>query len=54
MRLVQNFHKVALFLAVEKENVEIVRLISTNDKLNVNILNKIQNKFYFKLYSKVE
>ena len=33
------FYKTALYLAVEKENIEIVKLLLTNDKLDINILN---------------
>ena len=33
------FYKTALFLAVEKENIEIVKLLLTNDKLDINIIN---------------
>ena len=37
-----NFNKLiinltALFLAVEKENIEIVKLLLTNDKLDINL-----------------
>ena len=31
--------KTALYLAVEKENIEIVKLLLTNDKLDINLLN---------------
>ena len=31
-------YKTALFTAVEKENVEIVKLLLTNDKIDVNII----------------
>ena len=33
------FYKTALYLAVEKENIEIVKLLLTNDKLDINLLN---------------
>ena len=42
----------ALYLAVEKENIEIVKLLLTNDKLDINLLNiclifyKIQNHIF--------
>ena len=39
------FYKTALYLAVEKENIEIVKLLSTNDKLDIN-LGYIFNIFY--------
>ena len=31
--------KTALYLAVEKENIEIIKLFLTNDKLDINIIN---------------
>ena len=39
------FYKTALYLAVEKENIEIVKLLLTNDKLDINIIN-ILNIFF--------
>ena len=33
------FRKTTLYLAVEKENIEIVKLLLMNDKIDVNILN---------------
>ena len=41
------FYKTALYLAVEKENIEIVKLLLTNDKLDINIIN-ILNIFFIK------
>ena len=35
------FNKTALFQAVEKENIEIIKLLLTNDNIDVNIHNKI-------------
>ena len=32
-------YKTALYLAVEKENPEIIKLLLSNDKIDVNILN---------------
>ena len=32
-----DFNKTALYLAVEKENIEIVKLLLTNDKLDINL-----------------
>ena len=40
--------KTALYLAVEKENIEIVKLLLTNNKLDINIIN-ILNIFFIKL-----
>ena len=46
------FHKSALYLAVEKENIEIVKLLLTNDKLDINILNILNIYFItFKIIS---
>ena len=39
--------KTALYLAVEKENIEIVKLLLMNDKLDMNIIN-ILNIFFIK------
>ena len=41
----QQIHKSALFLAIEKENIEIVKLLLINDKIDVNFLN-VFNLFY--------
>ena len=41
------FYKTAFNLAVEKENIEIVKLFMTNDKLDINIIN-ILNIFFIK------
>ena len=32
-----NFNKPLLYLAIEKENIEIINLLLTNDKLNINL-----------------
>ena len=37
------FYKTALFTAVEKGNVEIIKLLLANDKIDVNILNIINS-----------
>lgn len=47
-------YRTALFYAVGRNDVEIVKLLLTNDKINVNVLN-ISNKilsipFYIKTY----
>ena len=46
-------YKTALYLAVEKENIEIVKLLLTNDKIDINltyityrIFNNILNAIY--------
>ena len=38
----------ALHLAVKKENIEIVKILLTNDKLDINLLNIFHN-FHIKL-----
>ena len=40
-------YKTALYLAVEKENIEIIKLLLNNDELDINLLN-ILNIFYIK------
>lgn len=35
--LILLIHKTALYLAIEKENADIVRLLITNEDINVNI-----------------
>ena len=40
------FYKTALYLAIEKENIEIVKLLLTNNKLDINQRN-ILNIFFF-------
>ena len=40
------FYKTALYLAIEKDNIEIVKLLLTNNKLNINQRN-ILNIFFF-------
>ena len=37
--------KTALYLAVEKGNIKIVRLLLENDKIDINILNVVNKKF---------
>lgn len=32
-----NFHKTALTIAIEKANIEIIKLLLTNNKLDVNV-----------------
>ena len=35
--------KTVLYLAIEKENIEIVKLLLMNDKLDINVLNILLN-----------
>lgn len=37
--LILQFHMTPLYLAVEKQNIEIIKYLLTNDKIDVNILN---------------
>ena len=45
MKLFHQFYKTALHIAVEKENIEIIKLLLTNDQIDVNTLNIL--KYYF-------
>ena len=42
--IIIQFYKTALYMAVEKENIEIVNLLLNNNKIDVNIINIY---FYF-------
>ena len=49
--------KTVLYLAVEKENIEIVKLLLANDKLAINlgyIFNKFSMKFKFISFNKIQ
>ena len=37
MKFLTNYNKTPLYLAVEKENLEIVKLLINNNKINLNI-----------------
>ena len=39
------FHQTAFYCAVEKGNIEIIKLLLTNDKLDINILNIHTNEY---------
>ena len=45
------FYKTAFCLAVEKENIEIIKLLLTNESLDINLHNILMNIFFieFKL-----
>lgn len=45
-----NFDLTPLFVAIDKGNVEIVKLILTSNKLNINSINIISN-YIFKFHS---
>ena len=40
------FYKTALFAAIEEENIEIVKLLLANNKLDINIINIFQLCFH--------
>ena len=40
------FYKTALYKAVEKENIEIIKLLLTSENLNVNALSILSTCFY--------
>ena len=46
------FYQTALYLAVEKENIEIIKLLLSNNKLNINILN-ISSHFFYTIKSQI-
>ena len=39
MKLILLFYKTALYMAVDKENFEIVKLLTKNDKIDINAYN---------------
>ena len=47
--IIKYFYRTALFEAIEKENIVIVKLLLANDKIDVNILNII-----FFIFNKIE
>lgn len=51
--LINAINKTALFVAVENGNIDIVKLLLSNNNIDVNIINTIINLFfkcYFKLF----
>ena len=44
-QIISRINKTALYHAVEKENIEIIQLLLSNDKINVNILNILPTIF---------
>lgn len=51
--LINAINKTALFVAVENGNIDIVKLLLSNNNIDVNIINTIINHFlkcYFKLF----
>ena len=43
------FYKSALYLAVGKENIEIVKLLLANEKINVNLAFIFKKLFFYKI-----
>ena len=41
------FNKTALYHAIEKGNIEIVKLLLTNDNSDINIINIFNTNFFF-------
>lgn len=41
------FQMTSLHTAVEKENIEIVRLLLSNEKININLQNIFEKKYFF-------
>lgn len=46
MKLLNNINKTALCLAVEEDSIEIINLLLTNEKLDVNILNILIHSYF--------
>ena len=44
-QIISWINKTALYYAVEKENIEIIQLLLSNDKIDVNILNILRTIF---------
>lgn len=47
-----NIHKTALYIAIENENIEIIKSLLANDKINVNIPYLINTKIFLLDYKK--
>ena len=41
------FHFTALMLAAQNNNIEIVKLLLSNPSIDVNIVSRIENQFFF-------
>ena len=48
MELCKAFYKTPLYWAVEKSNIDIIKLLLAKDNLNINILNIHANVFFTK------
>ena len=46
MKFILLFQKTALYIAVEKENIEIIKLLLSNNRINININNILSLIFF--------
>ena len=44
--LIDSFNKTALCTAIENKSIEIVKLLLTNEHLNINAINRIQYRIF--------
>lgn len=54
MKLLFYFHETALFLAVKKGCIEIIKILLTNDKIDVNELNILNFFFIYKSFNEIQ
>lgn len=47
MKFLHDFYKTPLFVAIEKENIGIVSLLLSNDKIDINIPNIFINYYVY-------
>lgn len=47
MKFIHKYHETPLYIAVDKGNIEIVKLLLSCEKIDINALNKIFNLIYF-------
>ena len=52
--IISRINKTALYHAVEKENIEIIQLLLSNDKIDVNILNIFIKNIYIIFKQNIE
>ena len=53
MILKKIFYETALYLAVDNENIEIIKLLLNNDKLDPNALSVFNFNFFYKIHNKI-
>lgn len=54
MKFYLKINKTALFLAIEKENIEIIKLLMSNENIDINIINVflfIDHKIHYQILS---